>query len=135
MTLPTALLAIYLPDNPAFADNLQFQITGLFVVIFTLGVLAMLVAIIGRFFVAFAQRQKGITASAPPPLEISGATQPSPAGDGIPAPVFAVIAAAVSTALGNQRFIIQGVQVADPRSSLAWSAEGRRSIYASKNLR
>jgi|688.fasta_scaffold151288_2 Na+-transporting methylmalonyl-CoA/oxaloacetate decarboxylase gamma subunit len=135
MTLPTALLAISLPDNPVFADNLQFQITGLLVVIFTLGVLAMLVAIIGRFFTAIAQRQKRITASAPSTVGIPGATPSSSAEDGIPAPVFAVIAAAVSTALGDRRFVIQGVQAADPRASLAWSAEGRRSIYASKNLR
>jgi hypothetical protein len=135
MTLPTALLAISLPDNPAFADNVQFQITGLLVVIFTLGVLAMLVAIIGRIFIAYSERQKRLKASALAAAGTSGTNQSSPAEGSIPAPVFAVIAAAVSTALGDRRFIIQGVQVADPRASLAWSAEGRRSIYASKNLR
>ncbi len=132
MTLPPALLAISLPDNPVFADNLQFQITGLLVVIFALSVLAGLVAIIGQFFIAVDKKRAQLETSRPVGTEISTATaEPG----GIPAPVFAVIAAAVSTALGDRRFTIQGVQAADPRASLAWSAEGRRSIYASKNLR
>lgn len=132
MTLPSALLAVSLPEHPVFADNLQFQITGLLVVIFTLGVLAALVATIGRFFIAIDRQRSGIEASMPAALEGPISSGES---EGIPAPIFAVIAAAVSTALGDRRFLIQGVQAADPRASLAWSAEGRRSIYASKNLR
>lgn len=132
MSLSPAILAISLPENPVFADNLQFQITGLLVVIFTLGVLAALVAMIGQIFIAFDKQRARVAASRPVPPEIPAAT---PGQGDIPAPVFAVIAAAVSTALGDRRFVIQGVQAADPRASLAWSAEGRRSIYASKNLR
>lgn len=68
-----------------------------------------------------------------------GITSPQAEGaeieDGIPAPVLAVIAAAIRTALEDQRFVLRGVRTIDPRESLAWSAEGRRSIYASKNLR
>jgi hypothetical protein len=41
----------------------------------------------------------------------------------------------VAATLGDSRFAIRGVQVADPRQNLAWSAEGRRSIYASRNVR
>lgn len=132
MTLPHALLAISLPDNPVFADNFQFQITGLLVVIFTLGMLAVIVSIVGRFFIALDKRHASRT-----PAELVAVEASAPVSDqgGIPAPVFAAIAAAVSTALGDRRFIIQGVQAADPRANLAWSAEGRRSIYASKNLR
>ena len=39
ITVP-ALLAVSLPEHPTFADNLQFQLTGLLVVLVTLGTLA-----------------------------------------------------------------------------------------------
>ncbi|MEX1044944.1 MAG: OadG family transporter subunit [Chthoniobacterales bacterium] len=118
-----ALLAISLPEHPTFADNLQFQLTGLLVVLFTLSALAILVSLIGRIFIA-AQKQRPPTSA------------PSPAtGEAIPGPVFAAIAAAVSTALADQRFVIRGVQAVDPRQNLAWGAEGRRSIYASRKIR
>jgi hypothetical protein len=124
MILAPALLAVSLPDNPVFADNLQFQLTGLLVVLTTLGSLAILVALIGKIFIAL---QK---ASAPAvPVVPAG-----PSGD-IPGPVFAAIAAAVSTALGEKSFAIRGVQAVDPRDNMSWGAEGRRAIYASRKLR
>ena len=127
MTPLPALLAVSLPEHPTFADNLQFQLTGLLVVLFTLSALAILVSLIGRIFIA-AQAKKA-SAAAP-------ATPAAPAtSEAIPGPVFAAIAAAVSTALADQRFIIRGVQTVDPRQNLAWGAEGRRSIYASRNVR
>jgi Na+-transporting methylmalonyl-CoA/oxaloacetate decarboxylase gamma subunit len=124
-----AFLAVSLPEHPTFADNLQFQLTGLLVVLVTLGTLAILVSLIGRFFIAAQARQ--IPAGVP-----STAAAPAAApAEGIPGPVFAAIAAAVSTALADQRFVIRGVQTVDPRQNLAWGAEGRRSIYASRNVR
>lgn len=127
MTLAPALLAVSLPDDPVFADNLQFQLTGLLVVLVTLGTLAILVSLVGKIFVAMQTKRVPAT---PPPV----AAAPAP-GAGIPGPVFAAIAAAVSTALGDKSFTIRGVQIADPRESLAWGAEGRRSIYASRKVR
>lgn len=124
MTLPTALLAVSLPENPTFADNLQFQLTGLAVVIFTLSLLAILVALVGRIFIALQKKPRS-----------GGQTSAAGTGEAIPAPVFAVIAAAVSTALADRRFAIRGVQMVDPRQSMAWGAEGRRAIYASRKLR
>jgi Na+-transporting methylmalonyl-CoA/oxaloacetate decarboxylase gamma subunit len=122
-----ALLAVSLPEHPTFADNLQFQLTGLLVVLFTLSALAILVSLIGRIFIA--AQAKHASAAAPP-------TPAAPAtGEVIPGPVFAAIAAAVSTALADQRFVIRGVQTVDPRQNLAWGAEGRRSIYASRKVR
>ena len=132
MTAVPAFLAVSLPDNPLFADNLQFQITGLIVVIFSLGSLALLVSLIGRIFIALDRRR--VSAAAAP---VAAALPPATATHGaeIPAPVFAAIAAAVSTALGDTRFAIRGVQTVDPRANLSWGAEGRRAIYASRKLR
>lgn len=125
-----ALLAVSLPEHPTFADNLQFQLTGLLVVLVTLGTLAIMVSLIGRFFIATQSKRAAAPVAPTPP-----ATPVAPSGAEIPGPVFAAIAAAVSTALGDQRFAIRGVQTVDPRQNLAWSAEGRRSIYASRNVR
>jgi hypothetical protein len=125
MILAPALLAVSLPDNPVFADNLQFQLTGLLVVLTTLGSLAVLVALIGKIFIAL---QKAPA----PAVPVVPATTSS--GD-IPGPVFAAIAAAVSTALGDKTFAIRGVQAVDPRGNMSWGAEGRRAIYASRKLR
>jgi Na+-transporting methylmalonyl-CoA/oxaloacetate decarboxylase gamma subunit len=128
MTPLPALLAISLPEHPTFADNLQFQLTGLLVVLFTLSALAILVSLIGRIFIALQKQRTPVSAPTP--------GTPSPAADeAIPGPVFAAIAAAVSTALADQRFVIRGVQTVDPRQNLAWGAEGRRSIYASRKVR
>lgn len=124
MILAPALLAVSLPDNPVFADNLQFQLTGLLVVLTTLGSLAILVALIGKIFIAL---QKASAPAVP-------AVPAGPSGD-IPGPVFAAIAAAVSTALGDKSFAIRGVQAVDPRDNMSWGAEGRRAIYASRKLR
>lgn len=129
MIFVPALLAVSLPEHPTFADNLQFQLTGLLVVLVTLGTLAILVSLIGRLFIA------ARPASVAAPLPSAPAT-PTPSATGeIPGPVYAAIAAAVSCALGDERFAIRGVKTVDPRSNLSWSAEGRRAIYASRKLR
>jgi hypothetical protein len=126
-----ASLALTLPEYPTLADSLQYQLTGLLVVLFTLGSLALLVGLIGRIFAALdARHARPPSASLPAP-----APAPSPAEAGISPAVLAAIAGAVAAALGDSRFAIRGVQVADPRQNLAWSAEGRRSIYASRHVR
>jgi hypothetical protein len=130
----TAVLALTLPEYPTLADNLQYQLTGFLVVLFTLGSLAFLVGIIGRIFAALDARRAPASAAA----QVTTPSRPpaaAPAEGEIPSAVLAAIAGAVSAALGDSRFAIRGVQVADPRQNLAWSAEGRRSIYASRNLR
>jgi len=127
MTAFPALLAASLPEQPTLADNLQYQLTGLLVVLFTLGSLALLVTLLGRVISAFEPRRTPVS---------SPVVAPAPSTpEEIPGPVLAVIAAAVSTALGDHRFVIHGVQAVDPRQNLAWSAEGRRSIYASRQVR
>ena len=131
MTPFLPVLALTLPDYPTLAESLQYQLTGFLVVVFALGSLAVLVGLIGRIFAALDARQAAAPAAAP-----ARTAAPAPTGtEEISPAVLAAIAGAVAATLGDKRFAIRGVQVADPRQSLAWSAEGRRSIYASRNLR
>jgi hypothetical protein len=129
MTVFPAPVALTLPDYPTLAESLQYQLTGFLVVVFTLGALAFLVGLIGRLF-AFLDARRGapVPATLPNPAPAPSAGEISPA-------ILAAIAGAVAAALGDSRFAIRGVQVADPRQNLAWGAEGRRSIYASRNVR
>lgn len=118
-----ALLAVSLPEAPTFADNLQYQITGLLVVLFTLGGMALIIWLAGKIFIVrdrrkLAAAQKSEAVSTPTPGEI-----------------FAAIAAAVSVVLEGENHVIHEIRTADPRANLAWGVEGRRSIYASKKLR
>jgi Na+-transporting methylmalonyl-CoA/oxaloacetate decarboxylase gamma subunit len=119
--IPT--LAAALPDAPSLANNLQYQITGILVVLTTLGGLALIVWLAGKFFIL--RDRKPVAAAKIVAAEV----------EPIPGAVHAVIAAAVATVLADRQFIIHGVRTADPRANMAWGAEGRRSIYASKNLR
>lgn len=136
MTIFPVILALDLPEYPTLADNLQYQLTGFLVVIFTLGSLALLVGLIGRFFIALDAR-RAASATPSPTLTAApvAAPEPAPTAEEIPTAVLAAIAGAVAAALGDSRFAIRGVKVADPRQNLAWSAEGRRTIYASHQVR
>jgi hypothetical protein len=127
----TPLIALTLPEYPTLADNLQYQLTGFLVVLFALGSLAFLVGLIGRVFAAVDVRHAALPA---PPVRPT-ATAPTAAESDISPAVLAAIAGSVAAVLGDRRFAIRGVKVVDPRQNLAWSAEGRRSIYASRNVR
>ena len=120
-------LATSLPEAPGFADNVQYQVTGFLVVLFALASIALVVWLVGRVFIV-RDRYKEIAAQVASQEAAEEAAH-------IPGEIFAVIAAAVQVALENQSVVIHGVRSDDPRTNLAWSAEGRRSIYASKNLR
>ena len=93
MTFAPALRAVSLPEHPTVLDNLQFQLTGLLVVLFTLGLLSLVVTMIGRVFIALEKRHAPSTAAPTP-----SPRDPVPVGaDGpIPGQIYAVIAAAVS---------------------------------------
>lgn len=134
MTIPAAILALNLPEYPTLADSLQYQLTGFLVVVCTLGSLALLVAVIGRIFIRL---EAGRAPSAAPTAvrAMPTAAAPAIADEEISTAVLAAIAGAVAASLGDNRFAIRGVKVADPRHNLAWSAEGRRSIYASHHVR
>lgn len=133
MTIP-ALLALDLPEYPTLSDSLQYQLTGFLVVLFTLGSLALLVGLIGHFFTASASHRAPAGTAAPSPVP-SRTPSPAASDEEIPSAVLAAIAGAVAATLGDSRFAIRGVKVADPKQNLAWSAEGRRTIYASHQIR
>ena len=111
-------LASSLPAHPGWTENLQYQLTGFLVVLFALGSIAILVWIIGKIFAA--------TEAGPAPAP---ATEPEIETPGV---VLAAISAAVSVALEGRRFVIYDVA---PSGRAAWSAEGRRAIYRSHQLR
>lgn len=123
MTLFVPMLAAALPEVPTFAQNLQYQVAGLLVVLFSLGSMALVVWLTGKLFV-MSGRRKAASAKVP-------AVQAAE----IPGEIYAAIAAAVSVAMEDRHFVIYGVRSADPGVNLAWGAEGRRSIYASRKLR
>lgn len=136
MTVFPAILALDLPEYPTLADNLQYQLTGFLVVLFTLGSLAFIVGLIGRVFIFLEARNA--TSATPLPARAAtpaAASAPATTEEEIPTAVLAAIAGAVAAALGDSRFAIRSVKVADPKQNLAWSAEGRRTIYASHQIR
>ncbi len=123
-------LAVSLPDNPNLWDNLRFQTTGILVVFFALGSLALVVALSGRLFVALEKRQAAAKAVPSPDLRAA------PPGEGVPPEISAVIAAAVAVALAGRPFAVRRVHLVQASEQLrAWSVEGRRQIYASHKVR
>jgi heme/copper-type cytochrome/quinol oxidase subunit 2 len=126
MSLPAILLGSSLPAVPSTAENLQYQITGLLVVLSTLGSMALLVWLAGKLFAVRDRREAAD--------ELARRVEPAAALE-IPGPVLAAIAAAVGAVLQDRRHIIHGIQAVDPRANMAWGAEGRRSIYATHKLR
>jgi len=115
------VLATSLPAHPGWAENLQYQLTGFLVVLFALGLIAILVWLIGKFFAATETK----------PAMVQPAEQAERETE-IPGPVLAAISAAVSVALEGRHFVIYDVA---PAGRSAWSSEGRRAIYRSHRLR
>jgi hypothetical protein len=128
VTLPASVLATGLP----LASTLTLQINSTVALVMAgLGVALCLVWFTRNFSIVR-------VAKTPPPAPLQASPQPpasAPGTTAIPAHIQAVIAAAVSTAFEDRQFVIHGIHTEDPRGNLAWGAEGRRSIYASKNLR
>jgi hypothetical protein len=116
-------LASSLPAHPGWAQNVQYQLTGFLVVIFTLGALGLFVWILGKFFTRAGSPQPK---PEPPPAE-------APTGEEIPGTVLAAISTAVSVTLQGKHFVIYDVSAAGGTGR--WSAEGRRAIYRSHKLR
>jgi len=119
------MLAATLPAHPAFSQNLQYQFTGMLVVFFALGSLALLVWLVGKIFAAMEH----------PETPTADQAQVPPEGEVIPGPVLAAISAAASVALEGRCLIIYDVRAADPHGETVWSTEGRHDIHSSHHLR
>ncbi|TSA32964.1 MAG: hypothetical protein D4R65_08535 [Verrucomicrobiaceae bacterium] len=75
-------------------------------------------------------REAGGSKPAAAPAPSAAAPQPDP-DKGIPPDVFAAIVCAVHYTLGESHHIVS----VSPAESLAWSREGRRSIFRSHSIR
>lgn len=108
-------------ESPTLSQALAFQSAGLIVVLASLGMLAILLAVLGRVFQA---------GPAPKPH-----TTPSTrAVEPVPPEIKAVIAAAVACTVHETHRITE-IRPASNRWVQAWSIEGRRQIFQSHQVR
>jgi Na+-transporting methylmalonyl-CoA/oxaloacetate decarboxylase gamma subunit len=128
---PLPALAARLPDQPSLAEILQFQLTGLLVVLAALALLWIFLETTGAVF-------RRIERAKP---EAAGEKAPATGKPGeIPAAHVAILAAAIHEAVGSAHTIlgIREVHTSDELQNaqlLAWSAEGRRQIFSSHRVR
>lgn len=126
MSLFLPLLAV--AADPDLGESFRFQVTGLLVVLTALGALCVLIALIGRFFLAAERRTRAAAASERHAGVATG-------GGAVPPEIQAVIAAAVAAVLQGRHFAVRAVHYVEPDQRRAWSLEGRRQIYASHQVR
>jgi len=124
----------------AVAEGLKFETALLLLVVAGLLVLAKIVSdlraeVRGLRAAAPATENRPLPAPSPAPAATpatpSAATPSAPQPAEIPADVFAAVVSAVYFTLGEQHRIIS----VSPAESLAWSREGRRSIFRSHTFR
>ena len=121
----------------AVAEGLKFETALLLLVAAGLLVLAKIVsdlrAEVRSLRAATAPENKPLPAPAasPAPVPAPAAAPTAPLSTEIPSDVFAAVVSAVYFTLGEQHRIIS----VSPAESLAWSREGRRSIFRSHAFR
>jgi Na+-transporting methylmalonyl-CoA/oxaloacetate decarboxylase gamma subunit len=103
--------------------NLGYQIVGLLIVIFALGMLCVATALLGRIATLLSRPAAAEEEVPPAPAAIPETDET----------VIAAIAAAVAHVIRHPHHII-AVKL-DPRVQQAWSSEGRRAIYQSHKIR
>ena len=114
------------PHLVAAADMINFETAVLALVAVGLLVLAKIVSDLRA-------EVRGLRESHGGPVKASGAAATAPAPDDeIPPDVFAAIVSAVHFTLGEEAHHIVSVS---PANALAWSREGRRSIFRSHSFR
>ncbi len=113
----------------AVAEVLKFETAVLLILAAGLLVLAKSVSDL-RAEVRGLRGTKAEDAKAPQPAANSSVPAPAPSSE-IPADVFAAIVSAVHFTLGDGHHIVS----VSPAESLAWSREGRRSIFRSHSPR
>ena len=129
----TPLLA-KLPAHPAFADALNFILTGFFLVIGALLVLSGLISAIGSSFKAKdakVARHRKMPAPAPPRPDSRLPDKNESTGGEEPVPLAAIIAAAVHVALDGQAHRVVHIEPV----GVGWAREGRREIFSSHRVR
>jgi Na+-transporting methylmalonyl-CoA/oxaloacetate decarboxylase gamma subunit len=111
----------------SFWAQVNYQLVGFLIVLITLAGLWICLEIIGVFFKAQARQQAAAAAAAQP------AASPSDVTD---AELFAVIAAAIDTAISQPHQIVS-ISSSSPAGSgqSNWGSEGRRDIYRTRTLR
>jgi Na+-transporting methylmalonyl-CoA/oxaloacetate decarboxylase gamma subunit len=126
------LILTVLPAYPSFWENFYFKLTGLFVVLVTLGLIALILSGMGWFFKTFGDRGKHTVSRIIPDKLITPVSEKDPE-------IVAVITAAVYSEISDSHRIIS-IQpaVGQTRADLyrqAWSFEGRRQLFGSHKVR
>ncbi|MFZ4773902.1 MAG: hypothetical protein ACOYM3_00970 [Terrimicrobiaceae bacterium] len=114
----------------AVAEVLKFETAVLLILAAGLLVLAKSVSDL-RAEVRGLRGGKSADSQAPQPVAPSSVPAAPAASDEIPADVFAAIVSAVHYTLGDGHHVVS----VSPAESLAWSREGRRSIFRSHSPR
>jgi Na+-transporting methylmalonyl-CoA/oxaloacetate decarboxylase gamma subunit len=114
-------------NDSGFWAQVNFQLVGFCIVLITLAGLWICLEIIGSFFKSRARQQAAAAAAAQP------AASPSDVTD---AELFAVIAAAIDTAISQPHQIVSiSSRSGAGGGSSSWGSEGRRDIYRTRTLR
>jgi len=122
------ILATLLPTNPEFADLMNYQFTGLAVVLTALVALALVCGLFGRFFKAMDQKP-------------SKSSVPVKTGNSEIDPIhMAIIAATVATLIKEPHQVIAAQKLTTStdwtRFMLStWAVEGRAAIFSSHKIR
>lgn len=129
-TMVSPILAI---NDSSFWAQVNFQLVGFVIVLITLTGLWICLEIIGTFFKARERREAASAAAAAATAESQAAAAPT---DGTDPELFAVIAAAIDTAISQPHQIVS-ISSSSPSAGgqSNWGSEGRRDIYRTRNLR
>lgn len=113
-------------DIPLWIQSFRY-LTGFLITMLTLGVMAMITAGIGHFFIRQSARE---AANSPVPAPQPQPTVEPAEPDGLATPLVAAIAAAVYHAVEEPHKIVS----IKPAMS-GWSQEGRRQIFGGRQVR
>jgi Na+-transporting methylmalonyl-CoA/oxaloacetate decarboxylase gamma subunit len=131
MAKPGALLAIAADERISLWQDIGYQTVGLVIVVGSLGFLAVILAILGKFLRPCPDAAESETAA---PISRAAAGTNAPSQADIPPELRAVIVAAVYETLGPRHRIVDIESPHNPQQ-MAWSMEGRRQIFLSHRVR
>jgi Na+-transporting methylmalonyl-CoA/oxaloacetate decarboxylase gamma subunit len=127
---PGALLAIAADERISLWQDVGYQTVGVFIVVGSLGFLAVVLTILGKFL---RPRPAAATSLAGEAARLS-ATSSASGGEEITPELRAVIVAAVHETLGARHRVLDIETPLNPQQ-VAWSMEGRRQIFLSHRVR